>query len=285
MKFSKLTTPISVAAFCTLLTYSCTSNPFGSNEISGGPSTITGTVSLGSNSSSTGAYVWLDGLGVGTKTDENGRFSLALPPPSAQGNSNGTTGTFDLYYYVANFRLNRTELATRNGFFVLPNQEFDEKGELHLTKSLFQFLTITTEIQPCSLQVGLGGLMTARFILEAKTDSVTVFFPGQVDQYLYPVLLHNLQTGQLFIKDANLTGVAGDDWLVVGRQPYSRRVLVSLRGNTLPRGEYQVIPYLLVRHDQVPAELLTSLGKNVEALGPEYLKIPFVREGQSLVIY
>ena len=285
MRVTKLKISITIAALGTLFTIGCTSNPFGSSEISRTSSTITGTVSLGNNLASKGAYVWLDGLSVGTRTDENGRFSLALPPPSAQGNSNGTTGTFNLYYYVANFSLNKTELATRNGFFILPNQEFDEKGELHKTKSLFQFLTISTEIQPCSLQVGAGGLLSVRFVLEAKTDSVSVYFPGEVDEYLYPVLLHNSQSGQLFIMNATITGVGGDDWLRVGRQPQSRRLLVSLRGNSLPLGEYRVIPYLLVRHDQIPAGLLASLGKNAEALGPEYLNIPFAREGESLVLY
>jgi hypothetical protein len=47
---------------------------------------------------------------------------------------------------------------------------------------------------------------------------------------------------------------------------------------------YEVIPYLWIERGELPPGLLTSLGPNVLALGPDYLKIPFRREGGRLEV-
>ena len=49
--------------------------------------------------------------------------------------------------------------------------------------------------------------------------------------------------------------------------------------NYLPIGEYEIIPYILILQDNVPEELIQSLGDDVEDFGENYLNIPFKRTG------
>ncbi len=46
----------------------------------------------------------------------------------------------------------------------------------------------------------------------------------------------------------------------------------------------EVNPYILLRHEKIPPQLLPSLGINLEAFTAEYLKIPFRREGGRLMV-
>jgi len=55
-------------------------------------------------------------------------------------------------------------------------------------------------------------------------------------------------------------------------------------GGVLPVGEYEVIPHILIRHEEIPTALLQSLGQNFLEPGADYLNIPIRREGGQLEV-
>jgi hypothetical protein len=56
-------------------------------------------------------------------------------------------------------------------------------------------------------------------------------------------------------------------------------VTLDIAPNYLPVDEYEIIPYLFILQDNVPEELIQSLGDDVEDFGENYLTIPFKRTG------
>jgi hypothetical protein len=118
--------------------------------------------------------------------------------------------------------------------------------------------------------------------LETLGDTVTVKFPGLYTQHLAKALLKKAGSDEAIPLLSNAFGIAISDVQIVGRQPYSRTIAFGLRGVSISPGNYEMIPYLLVKHEPVPPNLIASLGNNAEAFGLEYLKIPFRREGGSL---
>ena len=114
-------------------------------------------------------------------------------------------------------------------------------------------------------------------------DSVTVWFPTMAEKFLGPVIFKELNTDQMYILESSIAGLSFNDVINIDLEPISRFMLIGLQSNSLPVGEYEVIPYILIRREPIPVGLLESLGENVEALGPDYLKIPILREVSPFV--
>lgn len=280
MKSGLVAFKLSAVAIGVALLNGCTSNPFGGDDISPGTARIQGTVLLNDASSPEGAYVWLEGFKLGTRTDSRGKFQLTLPPPSAQGSAGGVSGTFNLYFYIANYQLDIAQVVTQNGEFVYGRGDLNGKGEL--TKLVIKFLHILTEVAPSSVPVNHPFRIGVQVTLEATTDSATVVFPSSVGGLLGAILFRNVETGQV----STLESVAGgpSDIQIVGRAPYSRVLAFNVNQLRLAPGEYEIIPYLLMAHETLPDGLLDSISPDVQELGPDYLKIPFRREGGRFTV-
>ena len=65
-------------------------------------------------------YVWLEGTELITQTDENGDFKMPLPTSSEQGTGSIVTGTYKLYFYLANYRLEYVTIELLNVAFINP---------------------------------------------------------------------------------------------------------------------------------------------------------------------
>ncbi|MFQ5823217.1 MAG: hypothetical protein ACE5IW_09860 [bacterium] len=266
--------------------HGCTENPIGEVEVSAENREIRGKVQLGNNMSPASVYVWLEGFDIGTRTDEQGNFQITLPLPSSQGNPAGVTGAFNIYYFVANFNLDSTQVFTRNGFFVYSQGEVDGNGELNNPKTLFQNLRITTHVRPSSVSAAdFESAADAAFILrvdvtlEATTDTVVVFFPALVNDTFGPLIFRNITTDDVVILQSAIAGLVESDLDTIDSVPVMRTMAIKMTLEDLPKGEYEVIPYLLIKNEDVPRLLIESLGENVEALGQGYLAMPFRREG------
>ncbi|MDZ7343405.1 MAG: hypothetical protein ONA90_02700 [candidate division KSB1 bacterium] len=263
----------------------CTSNPFGGDDkISAGTSKIYGTLQLNDSASPAGVYVWLEGFGVNTRTNANGHFEVTLPPPSSQGSGGGVSGVFRLYFYSANYKLASAQVLTRNGAFVYASGDVNANGEVSSPTVLAKFLRIKTAVTPASVPVHLAANITVQVTLEAVDDSVTVVFPHAIGGMLGAILLKPTASEQVFVVHA-LPGVVGNEVTIVGRaRPHTRGMVFNLQQTSLPPAQYQVVPYLLIRHEAIPAGLMASLGANAEAPGPNYLNIPFHREGGQFTV-
>lgn len=263
----------------------CTSNPFGDNEISGGDRIVSGVVQLSEELNPLqGVYVWLESFNIGTKTDEQGNFRIELPPPSSQ-SSGGASGVFNLYFYIANFNLVTKPVVVKDGVFVYSQGEINGDGEFIHPIFLTRVLSIFTEMTPDTVDADSGGLIRADVRLQAIEDTVTVFFPLMVGEYIAPLIFKNIDIDTVFvIHDFVFAGFESSDLLVIDEDSRTRTFVRWLAPGDLPVGKYEVIPYLFVRHDNVPDELINSIGQEVEEIGPNYLNIPFMREGGQFVV-
>jgi hypothetical protein len=284
MKINQWTTIVSIFFLGLLIFTHCTDNPFDEGDISGGKREVRGKVVLSEPGGLQDVFVWLEGFNIGTRTDEQGNFKLTLPPSSGQNSGGGLDGLFNLYFYLANYKLDTSQVLIRDGEFIYSRADINKNGELKEAKSLTQFLRIKTEVAPSKVFVNSTELLGIKVTLEAVlVDSVTVVFPGVVGGFLGAALLRNLETDVVFFVEST-AGATTRDAVVVGPIPASRSLLFTLINDPLPKGKYEVIPYLLVKHEEIPSQLMESLGNEVEDLSPNYLKIPFKRETPILEI-
>jgi hypothetical protein len=276
-------TPLLLAGIFAATHFGCTENPFSNDKVSGGSRQVSGTVRLGDGQSAEGVYIWLDGFNLGSRADGSGRFQLTLPPRSSQGGD--INGVFNLYFYAANYRLAASEVVVRNGEFAYDQGDVNKNGELARVPVLAKFLRIVTEVSPATINSSALGRVFVTVRLQATTgDTVTVVFPGLFSVGLAKALLKKTGSDVVILLYSNEFGFATSDLQVIATGAFSRTIAFNLNGVSIPAGDYEVIPYLLIKHEAVPARLIERLGSNVEAFEKDYLQIPFRREGGSLKV-
>ncbi len=261
----------------------CTSNPIGDEKIEATNNrTLTGRITLNDRARPDDVYVWLEGTNLGTRTDSTGNFQLTLPPPSDNGTPiNG--GAFDLYFYLANYKVKRARVIVQNGVFAFAQGDLDASGRLLELAPLVKLLTIRSFAFPNTVSSQYVGPIDILANLQATFDSVTVVLPKVIGGILGGVLLRNKATGGLIV---HVTDPGADTRVVarIGGEGRSWRLIINMTRGLIPVGRYEIIPYILVEQEGVPQQLLQSLGPNVEDLSPDFLKIPFKRENGELVV-
>jgi hypothetical protein len=269
-----------------LLFSGCTKSPFSEDKTGLGTRQTRGAVTLDDGSSPEGVYVWLPGFDVGTFTDANGKFQLTLPSPSGQ---SSLSGIFTMYFYLANYDLDSAKVFTRDGVFVYEKGDVNKNGELNAPKRLQRLLRISTTVQRYNSPRSGADSTVVRVGMQADANPVTVIFPNTCsdrecpDHRIGAVLLRNFSTNDIYVVQMS-PGATSRHVVTVGRVPVARTMYFSLDRVFIPAAVYEVIPYLWIERGELPPGLLASLGPNVLALGPDYLKIPFRREGGRLEV-
>lgn len=276
-------TPACALALALAAAMACTSNPFGDEDIQRADHrTISGHLNLADNTTPDDVYVWLGGTSISARTDRNGDFHLTLPPA---GNS-GTVvsgGIFNLYFYVANYKLSTATVYTQKDGFEFGQGDVDAHGRLLGTRHLEKLLHIRTQAFPNSVARDFAGPVDILLTLQATLDSVTVILPKVVGGLLGGIVLKKKESGEHFYSipdiDANTKLFAR-----IGGEPRSWRMVLNIARGQFAPGHYEIIPYMLVQQEEVPPALLQSLGPNVEEIGEDFLKIPFKRDMGELTI-
>lgn len=280
MKVSSCLTAV-LLGVCFALFLGCTKAPFGEDEIALGSRQIRGRVELSRSLNPQGVFVWLDGVDVGTRTDNNGQFTMTLPAVENQSAPGGTSGVFNLYFYLANFTLTTTPVVLRNGAFVYPQGEINKDGELSRPKFIPELLHINIAVTPAvMMSPNIGDSVLVEVKLSAVSDSVTVVFPKSIPGRFGALFFRNISSGTISVFPL-FPGLTLDQSDIIGKTTYTTIAVFNPARMRLPSGKYEIIPYLLVKHAPVPPALIASIGDKVEALGPNYLMIPFRREGGS----
>ena len=270
----------------------CESNPVGGGtDIAAPRRRLLGEVRLDARMMPpAGVYVWLEGFNLGQKTAADGRFEFVLPPPLAQSGGRGVSGAFNIYYFMANFRLAVTPVQVINGDLVYSTDQIDADGELRIPKTLSQRLRIGTSMQPYSVRnsdinVTAGKtdfLLRVDVTLQAVRDSVIVFFPRKVGPTISPLLFRNVATNETKIFGSAIAGFVASDIDTIDSVPVVRTLVVPIFPDDLEPGEYEIIPYLLIQDQQVPEALIESLGIDVLILGESYINLPMLRQADPL---
>ncbi len=265
----------------------CSENPFGGdkNEISTGAREVRGTVQLNDRADPAGAVVWLENFNLATRADANGNFALLLPPPGAQGAGNGATGLFNLYFYVANYELTAAQVATRNGAFVYAQAGIGPTGNLNHPSFLRKFLRIETRVTPGIVRANRLDPIEVMLTLQALADTVSVIFPHtlRASDWIGALIIRSLTSPNVYL----FRTVPTSDYheaAFLNTSIHVRQCTFSLATLPLPPGDYEVIPYFLIRHDPLPTGLRAALGPNLETPGANYLQIPMRREGGRLQV-
>ncbi len=261
-----------------LLYLGCTGNPIGSDEISSGKRQMKGIVQLENGHSPEGVYVWMEGFDLNTFTGKDGFFVLNWP-----GFSN-VSGIFRVYFFVANYQLDFVDVAVREGEFLYGQEGLNPSGALRQTVRLKQFLAVSADVSPETVTRVNNINVTMTFSLGLRTllGVSTVVLPNTTPGFLSSVFFKNTETGELFIfKGQALTS---EEEILVGQTQVIREMNVVFTRINLPAGKYLFIPYILVKRDDLPDDLVNSIALNTLAFGPNYLKLPFKRDGGAFEI-
>ena len=261
-----------------LMFYGCTSNPFGGGDIAEEKRQISGVVQLGDQGSPKDVHVWMAGFNIATRTNDQGQFQLTLPPKGSQGTPSGVSGFYNVYSFLANYSLDSAQTVIQNGAFVYAKGDVNKDGKVASSRILRKFLRITTTVSPSSMPQSFAGRIGVTVTLEATIDSCTVIFPNSLGDLLGAVLFRRVGTEDISIFQTT-PGIEVRDIELVGRAPKERTTVFNLVQVPLSPGQYEAIPFLLIRHERLPKDLLPSLGASAEKLGPDYVKLPIRREG------
>ncbi|MEK7729533.1 MAG: hypothetical protein AAB354_14050 [candidate division KSB1 bacterium] len=267
----------------------CTESPF-ENEIKPTARVIRGQVQLDdARDERAGIYVWMAGANLSARTDSAGKFELQIPNTLVGAGGATLNGIFQVYVYIANYNLTAVEVAVRNGLFEYGLGALDANGNLQTPVRLFKILTITTIVVPTSVAQSYDGPIDMQTTFRATGDSVTIIVPKSVGGLLGGIFFRHRQTGKIFI-DIPDEGADTRERIIIGNDPLSRRQVFQLNGTNfrelfLPTGDFEVIPFFFIEQEDLPSGLLESLGKKAEEPAPDYLNIPFRREGGAFQVF
>ncbi len=275
---------VSVFLGILIVFWGCTKHPFDQGEIAGGNREIRGRLMLSDQADPDGIYVWLEGLNISTFTDRDGKFTLTLPQPDLQGTPGGASGVYTLYFYIANYKLATVKAVIRNGEFLYSEGDFDADGDMNYPRSLKKILNVMTSVEPDTVMSDYEGILFVHVTLQALFDSVTVVFPKIVAGYPGALLFKRLSDAAIYVDIPDSTDNT-ISVLRIGQESFDLYMAYNMFPGKLPVGRYEIIPYFLVEQQNMPLGLLQSLSPNAQALGPEYLKIPFKRTGGFFQVF
>lgn len=271
-----------IVFFCVIFLsvfFSCSESPFSTENISERSREIRGRLRLSDTMSYEGIYVWLEVFNIGTFTDSEGSFQITLPPPAAQDGLGGTNGVCNLFFYVANYKLSSATSVVLNGEFLYSRGDFDSNGELIGTRSLRKLVYIKTVVEPNIITADYQGKLSVKVALRAISDSVKIMFPKLIGASSGAILLRRLETGDIFVDVPGSSSYFKDVVILGPEEEVVFQMVFDLDRTALPEGQYEAIPFFLIEQENISEELLRSLGPNATELGPDFLKIPFRREG------
>jgi len=264
--------------------FSCTSNPFWEDS----PTIemkITGKVLTENNQTNVPVSVWLETLDLYTTTDSVGYFSFSIT--NSQTPNGSMNGPVNLYFFIHNYELDSVTVYFTNGMFSKEQTNFSEDGELlnpvemkkilsgdvilHFNKNSIQTrdtLRVSFNLETHSAV----SIDTYKYILQEDGSDFHsgLFFRSLTDNETVTIYRFNgIDQSGNSVEDKlrNLTYVENESitWTYY---------LLSDSLN-LSSGDYEVLPYLLVRQDQIPNGLIEALGgDSAFTLSAYFLDLP-----------
>jgi len=246
-------------------------NPFGKDEITGENRTLTGAIHIDHSDRLDGVYAWLDIVNVGAFTDDNGQFTLTLPPKSAMNVSGEVSGEFDLYIYSINLELKVKKVILRNGVIVYGEGDVDKHGAVP-GLDLRQTFSVETRTAFPRLSPGDAPRMSITAHMQAKPDSFAVNIPGGNLVLLGGVFIKNIETGEVHIFE--LAGTEGRPYIdMLHHQETLWSFHPDVFGRGLQRGSYKVYPLVYPYYPNLPPALFESLEISSRIMDAKYLKL------------
>jgi hypothetical protein len=256
-----------------IFTCHCTSNPFSKDEIEPTRQTVSGVVELDDDADPGGVFVWLEQLDISTTTDSTGKFTIELPPPQTQPGG-GLNGVYRLYCYVANYQFAIYRIAIARGSIVYGEEHVGNSGELKSAVTLKKLFDISSGAFPAAFPHDSTGYIDISIRLyDIKKATKITTFVNRATQTLACVVLKEISAPA---EDAMLVqqSIWTDSYLLFADTVLSMHLFS--RDASLSPGRYEIYPYLVIEQDNLPPELLKSLGRSHDIWHwhTDYLKIP-----------
>jgi len=268
-----------VILFISISIHTCTDNPFfGDEDTAKDKHFVSGIVRLNDGASPANAYVWVQDLGISSRCNSQGDFSLQIPrTPEYE----GLNGSYTAYFYVGNYTYQTADVLVRNGQFEYGQQNITSEGQFDRTFLLSKLLDIKSSIRPDTISASINYGFT--LILEMVNIDSFVSIITQVDRdqimrgYFIRSLTSDTPAQLLFPFGTKAGGYKIDSmttWETSGRFDPG---LVS-------QDSYEIIPYIRVIQPGLPEELLLSLGEDVNNYALDYLNVPYSRIHAKCVV-
>lgn len=264
--------------------FGCTKNPFfKDNEITN--RSLKGRVTLSDSSIPDNIYVWLNGFNMGTRTNSNGDYELTYPPSSEQGSGSGISEELTLYFYVADYALDSLKILFINGEIASGQGHINEDGQIPAEVVLKKLVYFDIEVDP--LTVTMNATQTFFVTITMQTDSNNAW----INMMSIVTNKHYYQTGIFIVHEesgsmmskVDQPGYTPTDYLI-GDTLIIWNIGFYHNISNFPAGNYQMVPYIIVKQPGIPADLLNSISPDLLAFGPDYLKLPFKRMGGKFII-
>lgn len=293
MKTRYITLAVVTMAIAVLLQFDCTKNPFGTDKISA-VDEVKGKVILNDGASPDSVFIWLQGLNLNTWTNQNGDFKIKLPSVRSQGGA-GLTGSYHLYFFVMNYRIDSALVVLRNGRLEYSHGAIDAAGNLKEPKTLFKILDIQTEIdppdfpQPTTLdwweyEEAINVVVTLR---ATTSEDIIAKFSSYTKGPASIIFIKGIDPKPDFLKIMELTPIADPSDLVAIRiTSDSQKWMAGFKMmiGDLPVGKYEIIPYFLIEHKNLPLEFINSLGTEMFQPNAKYISLPVRRQGGAFLV-
>ncbi len=270
------------------LVLGCTENPFfAKDEKVQLNLQIKGNVTFLDEEDHSDIFVWIEGLEVNTRTAENGDFTLTLDnPTSLPGGAQAWNGPYKIYYYVANYKFETSEVLIKNGEFVFDKNDLTKGGKLREDIVLEPLVKITGKILPdipIYETVYPQQKLWITITLSPVSSSPLVFFTsylgegGEVSSFFL-----KREDGPLLESFVLFDGYPEyESGVHMGQTIVSK---ISLPVRLLKAGTYTVLPYVLIKQNGLPAELINNISEFANTFTLEFLKVPIKYESTKLVI-
>ncbi len=274
----KLIKIIFIPGILLLIFNACEENPLDESTITPESRQITGAVQLVNQPEHSGIYIWLEGFNLGTYTDGAGEFQLTLPSTEVSGSTGSINGVFHLYFYIANYAIATAEIVVQDGLYLPSHADLDADGRLNGVRTLLKILNIRTTVEPDSIIINQQATVVVKVFLQAVHDTVEVSLPKLIDVTGGPLILQDIHSEQTYINDMD-AGDTGRSIEAIGPDVREWDLAFVVEPEILPEGEYEVIPYFLILQEGIPDRLIRTLGPRAHELGPEFVRIPYRRDG------
>ena len=271
--------------FLLISLFSCTSNPFwddsGTIEMK-----ITGKVITENNQTNVPVSVWLETFDLYTTTDSVGYFSISIN--NSQTSYGSMNGPVNLYLYIHNYELDSVTVYFTNGMFSKEQTDFSEDGELLNSVEMKKILSGEVILHFNKNSIQTRDTLRVSFNLETHSavsiDTYKYILQEDGSDFHSGLFFRSLTDNETVtiyrFTGTNQFGNSVDDQLrnLAYEKDESITWTYYLLSDSLnlSSGDYEVLPYLLIRHDQIPIGLIEAHGgDSALTLSAYFLDLPF----------
>lgn len=205
------------------------------------------------------------------------------------------TGSYHLYFYVMNYRVDSALVVLRNGRLEYWHGDIDDDGKLNEPKFLIKILDIQTAIRPSNFPQPTTldwweyeEVINVDVTLKETTlADVTAKFSSYSKGPASIVFIKRISPKQDFLQIKELTPIVDLEHLVpieITSDAQRWTAGFKMMIGDLPVGTYQIIPYLLIEQQNIPTEFFKSLGEEKLKPNAKYLSLPLPRQGGDFLV-